>query len=81
MRKNLALVTSWIVFLVLVLAGGHAFAQSNSPPSAVQTAPIAAGPNTADNGTNSPVKLPEMVVTAHLDAAREQIAPSLGAVT
>ncbi|MGO9609686.1 MAG: TonB-dependent receptor, partial [Verrucomicrobiia bacterium] len=36
---------------------------------------------TTGGATNSPVKLPEMVVTAHLDAAREQIAPSLGAVT
>ncbi len=81
MRKNLGLVTSWIVFLVIVLAGGLALAQSNSPPSSVTTATPAAGTNTTENGTNSPVKLPEMVVTAHLDAAREQIAPSLGAVT
>ncbi len=81
MQKNLVLVTSWIVLLVFALAGDLAFAQSNSLPSAVPTAPLAAGPNTAETGTNSPVKLPEMVVTAHLDAAREQIAPSLGAVT
>jgi len=80
-RKHLVLVTSWIVVVVLVLAGGLAFAQSNSTPSAVPTAPLSAGPSTAENGTNSPVKLPEMVVTAQLDAAREQIAPSLGAVT
>ena len=108
MRKTLVLVRSWVVVVVLVLAGGLASAQSNSPPSPVPTAPLATGPNTgesgtnslappivpaapaaqvttnqnaSDNGTNSPVKLPEMVVTAHLDAAREQIAPSLGAVT
>ncbi|MGA2602836.1 MAG: TonB-dependent receptor [Verrucomicrobiia bacterium] len=81
MRKHLVLVTSWIVVVVLVLAGGLASAQSNSTPSAVPTAPPSAGPSTAENGTNSPVKLPEMVVTAQLDAAREQIAPSLGAVT
>jgi outer membrane receptor protein involved in Fe transport len=81
MRKQLVLVTSWIVCLVFVQAGGLAFAESNDPPSGVQAAPLAAGTNTTENGTNSPVKLPEMVVTAHLDAAREQIAPSLGAVT
>ncbi|MGD0059704.1 MAG: TonB-dependent receptor [Verrucomicrobiia bacterium] len=81
MRKQLVLVTSWIVCLVFVLAGDLAFAQSNSLPSAVPAAPLAVGTNTTENGTNSPVKLPEMVVTAHLDAAREQIAPSLGAVT
>ena len=32
-------------------------------------------------GTNSPVQLEPVVVTGDLDAAREQIAPSLGAVT
>lgn len=81
MRKYLVLVTLWILYLVFVLAGGLAFAQSNDPPSGVQAAPLAAETNTVENGTNAPVKLPEMVVTARLDAAREQIAPSLGAVT
>jgi outer membrane receptor protein involved in Fe transport len=81
MQKDLIVGASWIVFVSLVLAGDLAFAQSNSPLSTVPTAPPAAGTNTTENGTNSPVKLPEVVVTAHLDAAREQIAPSLGAVT
>ena len=43
------------------------------------SAPVAATTNAA--GSNSPVKLETVVVTADLDAAREQIAPSLGAVT
>ncbi|HTS16819.1 MAG TPA: TonB-dependent receptor [Verrucomicrobiae bacterium] len=82
MRKHLVLVTSRIIVVSLVLAGGLASAQSNGAPSAVPTAPAGAGPNAAENGTtNSPVKLREMVVTAPVDAAREQIAPSLGAVT
>lgn len=40
-------------------------------------------PTTAPPGpdTNAPAKLKPVVVTANLDAAREQIAPSLGAVT
>ena len=59
---------------------------SNAPPngaapSALPTDQAPAKQNTTGNATNSPVKLPEMVVTAHLDVAREQIAPSLGAVT
>jgi len=49
-------------------------AMTNLPPaSSVQTTNVI--------GTNSPVKLETVVVTADLDAAREQIAPSLGAVT
>jgi outer membrane receptor protein involved in Fe transport len=35
----------------------------------------------AGNGTNSPTELPAVVVMGELDAARERIAPSLGAVT
>ena len=49
-------------------------ATTNPPP-----APLARSANAA--GTNSPTKLEKVVVTADLDAAREQIAPSLGAVT
>jgi outer membrane receptor protein involved in Fe transport len=40
-----------------------------------------AGPAPSGTATNSPVNLNTVVVTADLDAAREQIAPSLGAVT
>jgi outer membrane receptor protein involved in Fe transport len=47
---------------------------TNLPP-----APLARSANAM--GTNSPTKLERVVVTADLDAAREQIAPSLGAVT
>ncbi len=43
--------------------------------------PAATGPKTAGDGTNSPTQLGTVVVTADLDAAREEIAPSLGAVT
>ncbi len=46
---------------------------TNLPPSEVQPA--------GGKDTNSPMKLETTVVTADLDAAREQIAPSLGAVT
>jgi len=81
MQRTLVTVASWIVVVVLWLAGHLALAQSNHPPSAVQAAPVAAGANTVEDRTNSAVKLPEMVITAHLDEAREQIAPSLGAVT
>jgi outer membrane receptor protein involved in Fe transport len=49
-------------------------APTNQPPAR-------AGENTTGGGTNSPTKLATVVVTADLDAAREQIAPSLGAVT
>jgi outer membrane receptor protein involved in Fe transport len=58
-----------------------------SPPGAVLFAAGAAdapGPPPASTnaiGSNAPVKLGTVVVTADLDAAREQIAPSLGAVT
>jgi hypothetical protein len=48
----------------------------SSPPP---TGPGAQNTNAA--GTNPPVRLETVVVTADLDAAREQIAPSLGAVT
>ena len=43
------------------------------------SAPATVATNAA--GSNSPVKLDTVVVTADLDTAREQIAPSLGAVT
>ena len=49
-------------------------ATANPPP-----APLARSGSTMQ--TNSPVTLDTVVVTADLDAAREQIAPSLGAVT
>ncbi|HUD82330.1 MAG TPA: TonB-dependent receptor [Candidatus Saccharimonadales bacterium] len=49
-------------------------ATTNLPP-----APSARSANAI--GTNSPTKLETVVVTGDLDTAREQIAPSLGAVT
>ena len=52
------------------------------PPTLPNSQPPArAGESTAEGGTNSPTKLETVVVRADLDAAREQIAPSLGAVT
>ncbi len=52
-----------------------------SSPSIIATNQAPAEQTTTGGTTNSPVKLGTVVVTGHLDAAREQIAPSLGAVT
>jgi len=49
-------------------------AATNPPPTSLVQSTNAAG-------TNSPVQLEPVVVIGDLDAAREQIAPSLGAVT
>ena len=62
----------WFGALALWLSAGMAAGQSPAPP-ALPAAPAAV--------TNSPASLNTVVVTADLDAAREQIAPSLGAVT
>jgi outer membrane receptor protein involved in Fe transport len=66
-----------------VIAGGT---DSAAAPAVSTNAPAnqpaaQAGEKTAGVGTNSPTKLATVVVTADLDAAREEIAPSLGAVT
>jgi outer membrane receptor protein involved in Fe transport len=58
--------------LVLWFSAGMAAGQLPAPP----VVPAASGA-----ATNSPANLATVVVTADLDAAREQIAPSLGAVT
>jgi outer membrane receptor protein involved in Fe transport len=63
-----------------------ASASTDAPPeisalSVISTNQLPVAQTIPGSATNSPVNLPEMVVTAHLDAAREQIAPSLGAVT
>ncbi len=56
-----------------------------SPPGSITAAtnvpPASLAQSTNAVGSNSPVKLGTVVVTADLDTAREQIAPSLGAVT
>jgi outer membrane receptor protein involved in Fe transport len=56
-----------------------AFGQNPNPPPLASTPP--ASTNAVGNATNLPTQLGTVVVTADLDAAREQIAPSLGAVT
>ena len=61
------------------LAGPLAFGQHTNPPPSGPSAP--ASTNAVGNATNLPTQLGTVVVTANLDAAREQIAPSLGAVT
>jgi len=59
---------------------------SNAPsnaaaPATLPTDHARAEQSTTGNATNSPVKLETVVVMGHLDTIREQIAPSLGAVT
>jgi outer membrane receptor protein involved in Fe transport len=75
-----------VLFVVAALPPALAAAGGPDQPSTavgmntnLPSAPAAASANAA--GSNSPVKLDTVVVTADLDAAREQIAPSLGAVT
>jgi outer membrane receptor protein involved in Fe transport len=60
-----AALSCWALGIAAFSAGA-----SGSPPASAVSA-----------GSNSPVKLGTVVVTADLDAAREEIAPSLGAVT
>ena len=52
-----------------------------SPNMTSNPSPSLAARNTNASGANSPIILETVVVTGGLDAAREQIAPSLGAVT
>jgi outer membrane receptor protein involved in Fe transport len=52
---------------------------SSAPSSGDPIANLATGP--AGDATNPPTQLDVITVTAKLDAAREEIAPSLGAVT
>jgi outer membrane receptor protein involved in Fe transport len=63
-----------VALCCLRLAAHSIRAETNLPPA------IPAGSTNA-SGSNSVVKLGTVVVTGDLDAAREQIAPSLGAVT
>src|SRR5260221_5031573 len=70
------------------------FVRGALPGASGPVQPTAASTNVADkaspapgvhtttgNLTNSPVKLAPMIVTGDLDTVRDQIAPSLGAVT
>lgn len=57
-----------------------ASASSPSPAGEASTA-SPADQNASAAGTNSPITLPAITVTGDLDKARDQIAPSLGAVT
>ena len=72
------------VFPALALAAGGADSPGSPATSTdmnTNPPPALAVPTTNAGGTNSPVTLDTVVVTGRLDAAREQIAPSLGAVT
>ena len=60
---------------------GSTNAVTNPLPPAAAPAQSQADQKAAVAGTNSPVALPSVTVTADLDRARDQIAPSLGAVT
>jgi outer membrane receptor protein involved in Fe transport len=66
-----------------VIAGGiDAPVSSAVSTNATTSQPsVSVGAITPRGGTTSPTQLGTVVVTADLDAAREQIAPSLGAVT
>ena len=69
------------LFAALPLAAAGGPGQPAAMPGMntnLPSAPAAAATNAA--GSNSPVKLDTVVVTGRLDTAREQIAPSLGAV-
>lgn len=63
----------------VVLTGRPSVAGTTGLPSADGLAP--ASTNTVANATNGPTQLGNVIVTGDLDAARELIAPSLGAVT
>jgi outer membrane receptor protein involved in Fe transport len=82
-RVALAVLCRWRLSVALCSAG--AVDASGSPPTstsaATNPAPASLAQHTPAVASNSPVKLETVVVTADLDAAREQIAPSLGAVT
>ena len=52
-----------------------------STNAAANPPPVSRAQSTNAAGTNSPVQLDPVMVIGDLDAAREQIAPSLGAVT
>jgi hypothetical protein len=62
------------------------FGQAATQPSAIESqsvseSPPATQPSAIEQTPNSTRKLGKVVVTSDLDADREQIAPSLGAVT
>jgi len=64
---------------ILALGCPLALGQNTNPPPSGSSAP--ASTNAVGNATNLATQLGTVVVTGDLDAAREQIAPSLGAVT
>lgn len=74
----------WSLITALWVAAGAIDPSASPAASTNATTNLPPAPlvkSTSDIGTNSPTKLEQVVVTADLDAAREQIAPSLGAVT
>ena len=62
-------------------ASGSTNAPANPVPPASSAPRSQPDQNAAAVGTNSPVALPSVTVTGDLDRARDQIAPSLGAVS
>ena len=72
------------ILSALLIAAGAVDASGSPPVSSNATTnlpPASRAQSTNAIGPNSTVKLGTVVVIADLDAAREQIAPSLGAVT
>jgi outer membrane receptor protein involved in Fe transport len=72
---KVALLELSVTALVYQLASGE---NTNLPPA---DSIASKSSNAVGNTTNQPTQLGNIIVTADLDAAREQIAPSLGAVT
>jgi outer membrane receptor protein involved in Fe transport len=83
-RRQLALTALLGCCLGAVPANAAGPPASAPPPASGDAAinsPAATPPaNSSGEGTNPPMRLQTTVVTADLDAAREQISPSLGAV-
>ena len=79
---------TWVCLFFSLLGSSAGIAEGTQPaalPAVSANAPgnqppLHAGEKGNGGGTNSPTQLKTVVVTADLDAAREQIAPSLGAV-
>jgi outer membrane receptor protein involved in Fe transport len=74
-----------LLALAALPSAAHSGASPGSPATSTNMNPnlatVLLAQDTNAGGANSPVQLDTVVVTGRLDAAREQIAPSLGAVT
>ncbi len=84
MKRNL-IAGCFGLFAVATVRAALADGQTGPAPSPLAPNKTPLPPPTARNGgaagTNSTVALPTMTVVGHLNVAREQIAPDLGAVT